>query len=172
MDEWNMASMVNADLAGGGRQFEAGGVRPIFKMKVVEDKAKSLATGEPHFKDVEYVELRIPGDRNNIPEVPVTDAHRRIYRDAYKHWKETKQNPLSGRPLEELPGIVGSQIETLRYHGVHSIEDLAGLSDELAGRLPTGTRALMKRAQDWLDGAKGNAASEKLRTELARKKAG
>lgn len=122
--------------------------------------------GIPVFKDIEYIEKRIPGDRTNIVFKPLRDADKKEFAAQYQHWLATREDPKSGYPLKDWPPLVRSQVEQLAFHGVKTVEELANLSDSVCQSIGSGTLAVRQKAKDWLDRAKGAGPESALRAEL------
>lgn len=152
----------------GAMPTKASGVYIRFHKEPVRSKAKSEAAGRPIFDEVEYIEIRTPGDKTNIVDRPVTEADRRQYAAQYRAWKAGDDEQLSGTPLAQWPSVTRAQVEELRYFGVRTVEQLAAMSD---GNLQNvgPIRALRQQAIDFLEAARGNAPLTTLRAELAKR---
>lgn len=135
----------------------------FFRMPV-KNEEKSVNEGRPIYDDVEMVEKRIRGDRNNIPVKPVTEQDKRDFRDAYRAFKEDTVAKESGTPLSEWPHVNASLREELKYFGFTAVEHLAEADDNACSRVP-GLQGLKARAKDFLELSKNLAPLEKLRSE-------
>lgn len=140
-----------------------------FDVRAKEDAKATEEAGRPIFKDVEYIEKRIPGDTKNVIVRPIEEADKKEYALQYRAWKEGLADPSNGTPIGELPGISKSAAETLKHAGVRSIEDLSGLSDASCQALGAGTFKYRQQASDWIERAMGGAPDAKLRSELERR---
>ena len=47
-----------------------------FHSKSVEQPYESTMQGRPIFKNVDYIEIRIPGDKDNVIDTPVRHEHK------------------------------------------------------------------------------------------------
>lgn len=142
------------EVYGHGNDGEAGGVIPKFYHKPIQDKVKTREKGHPVFKDVEYLELTIIGDRNTKIDTPVTAAHRLEYKPTYERFTAGEEALEDGMPLVEWNGATRSQVEELRYHNVFSVEQLAALPEETAKTVLMGGLALHRKAKAFIDSAK------------------
>lgn len=124
--------------------------------------------GRPIYDEEEFVTITIPGDRNDIIDRPVTDMDRKRFEPLYKAWKSGSGESSSGTPLSAWPGISRSQVEELAFFSVRTVEELAEMADQHAQKF-MGINQLRQRARDFLQAAKGNAHSEKLRAEVTEK---
>jgi hypothetical protein len=142
--------------------------RFFFKPRL--DKAASEQAGEPRFKDVEYVEMHIPGDKNNIVVKPVNRRIKQLYKERYEAWRAGNQDVLNGTPIEHLPGILPSQVEEAKYHRIRTVEQMSDVPDEVLQRLGPGWRSVRERASKYLDKAKSTEViEEKFKAKLQEK---
>jgi hypothetical protein len=146
----------------------SGAVRVRFYMDAVPDKTASATEGRPIFKDVEFVEKHVVGDKTSIIQRPATDGDRRQHAQEYALFKAGDEEQLVGTPLKVWPGVTKSQIEELAYFKVRTVEQLSEVSDGNLSQIGP-IRALRDRARDWLAAAKGQAPATALRAELAEK---
>lgn len=136
-----------------------------FFVKAVKDEAKSLEEGRPVFKDVEYIDIRVPGQRDSMACRPASARDIERFPRHYHAFKERTELPQEGTPLSEWPAISRSQAEELSFYNVKTVEQLAELSDTHASQF-MGIQALKRQAKDWLEVAKEQAAANNLRKEL------
>ncbi len=143
-----------------------------FHLAPVRNEEKTIEAGYPVFDDVEYIEIRIPGDRLNIIDKPVTAAHKQRYAPQYAAWKNGRdQNTAGGMPLSKWPQVTVGEIETLSHFRVYTVEQLAGLSDAQRGSMGAGWLRLVTAAKDFLAAAKDGAHLAQMRSELERRDA-
>lgn len=127
---------------------------PRFYLMSEEQGALSAAAGKPIYKDVEMVEVIIPGDSRTSPHFRVKDEHRFRWPDVYAAFKEGREAPMSGTPLSEWPNATPAWISNLHVMQVRTVEQLATLSDAQAQGM-MGLLALRDRAKAWLATAEG-----------------
>lgn len=120
--------------------------------------------GRPVFKMVDFIRIQAPGERDNIPDRPVTKFDRERFAQEYDHWKKTRQNRSEGMPLEAWAGVTKAQVEELRFFHITTVEDLAALSDGNALRFQ-GIQTLKQKAKDYVAAMQGQAPILKLREE-------
>lgn len=122
-----------------------------FFMKPRQDKAASEREGRPIFRDVEYVDIKIPGNRNSGACRPATEMDRARFPDHYKAFKERiSQEVNEGTPLAEWPLISRSMAEELSFFHVKTVEQLATMSDAQASKF-MGLAGVRQRAKLWLE---------------------
>ena len=148
-----------------GADVSARGVIPRFHLHPVMNEAKSAEEGRPIYDEVEYVEILVPGDKDNIVNRPVNELDRRRFAQGYAFWKQHGQQALTGTPLAAWPSISRAQVEELAYFKVSTVEQLAEMQDTHAQKF-AGINALRTRARDFLSAAAGAAPATHLRSEL------
>lgn len=144
--------------------------RPRFYTKPVQNNFRSESEGRPIFDEKEFVEILVPGDRKTVMDTFVKEEHRRRWPREYAAFKAGLEVPTEGTPLEEWPAITRSQVEELRFGHIRTVEQLAALPDNaLNTTVPMGGYPLREKAQRWLAAQAGNAQTEALAAESARK---
>jgi len=127
-----------------------------FFYKSSEDKAQTEIEGRPMFKEVEYCEIRIRGNRDAQACRPATHADKNRFPRHYEAFKKRVEMPEEGTPLAEWPQISRSQIEELSFAGIKTVEQLSLASDSNLGRMQGGL-TLKQRAARWLESANATA---------------
>lgn len=136
-----------------------------FYVKPVRNNFQSTIEGRPVFDNVEYVEIRIPGDRNSIFNQPVKEEHKIRFADRYKFFKENEENLESGTPLSEWTQMTPSLVEELKYFGVRTVEQLAEMDDNHGQRIPN-FNTIKNNAILFLERAKDEADANKMASAL------
>lgn len=114
---------------------------------------KSIKQGAPIYDDVDMVEVITPGERDPV-RVIATELHKRRFPrqwDAYKTGQELSQ---SGTPIELLLTNQPSAVLQLKSLNIHTIQQLAGLSDSAKQMIPLGAQQLQDKARAYLSAAK------------------
>ncbi len=125
-----------------------------FFIKPRQDTMQSEIEGRPVFKDVEYIDIKIPGNRNAGACRPATDADRNRFPDHYRRFKDrVTDTRMEGTPLTEWAPMSRSLAEELSFFHVKTVEQLATMADAQASRF-MGLMPLKQKAQLWLENAK------------------
>jgi hypothetical protein len=107
------------------------GLNVEFFYEGTKDEEQSATQGRPVFRDVEFIRVSIPGDKSHVVEREVRDIDKvrwpALYRDFKSGRTETRGMPLRNWMVD--PPLKPSQIKELEYHGVRTVEMLAGVSD-------------------------------------------
>jgi len=141
------------------------GVRPEFYMDAVLDQAASMKAARPIYHDVERVKIIIPGIVTNIHVKNVDDVDRRRWPEEYRAFREGREQPLDGTPLEEWPILTKAMVEELKHWKIRTVEELAQLSDVAIQQIGIGGRALRDRAKAFLDDAERERLTSRLTHE-------
>lgn len=162
------ADMQMAEAAMGVRAAsQDANLRIRFHLHPVKDEKKSIQEGRPIFEDQEYVEIAIPGDKDNVSDTPLNEFTRRRFAQQYAAWKASGgNNAVIGTPLDAWPGVSRAQVEELKYFNVRTVEELASLSDTNCQKF-AGIVSIRQRARDFVAAAKGEAPLVAMRAELA-----
>jgi len=139
-----------------------------FFLDGLQNVEKSEAAGRPIFDEVEWVEIRIPGDKDEIRRRPVRYRDRLEFAAAYAAFKNQNEQPVSGTPIDELPFLTKAQKLEFKAVGLKTAENLRDMSDANAARF-MGINSVRQRVKDFLDAAAGNAPLEKMRSELEKR---
>jgi hypothetical protein len=137
-----------------------------FFIKPREDREKSLEAGRPIMKDVEYIDIKIPGSRNTGICRPASPKDKARFHAHYEAFKGRMEKPSEGTPLIEWPLITRSMCENLAFINIKTVENLAGVADAHINNIMGGLN-LKKKAADWLEVAADEAPMLKLKSELA-----
>lgn len=143
--------------------------RPILRFFTQADEVpgKSAEEGRPVYVDRDYVEIIWPGARDIICPRAEDRAKKDPYvKQAYEHWKKTREQPVEGTPLTEVPFLKPSQIKEMQAQNVMSLEQLAGLTDTQAPRIAFDGMQLRDKAIAYMKAAKDTALAMKLKAEL------
>ena len=139
-----------------------------FFVKPREDAKASKEEGRPIFKDVEYIDIKIAGNRAGGACRPASFEDKQRFPRHYAAFKQRTEVPTEGTPLIEWSLISRSQAEELSFYHVKTVEALATLNDNAASKF-MGLNGLKAKAKAWLEHAKESAGEEKLHEELGKR---
>lgn len=134
-----------------------------FFTKQREDKAASLKEGRPIFKDIEYIDIKVPGQRAGGASRPATFRDKQRFPRHYQAYKQRQEMPLEGTPLSEWPIMTRTQVEELAFHNVKTVEQLVAMSDTLASRF-MGMNSLKAKGKMWLENAEETVRINEIET--------
>jgi len=99
---------------------------------------------------------------------PATDIERERFPRHYAAFRNKAAQPNDGTPLNIWPALTKAQVEEMKFFNVHTVEQLAGMSDEQSQKF-MGVQNLRTRARAFLEESGKSAAAEKLSSELAKR---
>lgn len=142
---------------------------PMFRTRAIQNAVKTKQQGRPIFDEVEWVDIYIPGDKNNVISKKVTDEHRKRWAIQYKDFVEGREQTTSGTPLEHWPPLNRAQVAELKAMHIHSVEALANMDDPALQRYGHGARELKLKAETFIAAASEHAIENKLAEQLEQK---
>lgn len=124
---------------------------------------KSKEEGRDIYEDTEFIDIKIPGNRNAGACRPATEMDKRRFPDHYRAFKDRTgdSDKMVGTLLKEWAPISRSQAEELAFFHVHTVEQLATMADVQASKF-MGLTTLRQKAKRWLE----NAEKEKPMLEM------
>ncbi len=154
------------------------GIFVRFYSDAVEIKAESEKEGRPIFKDMAHIQKIIPGDQTNVIERVAKEHDMRMFPKQWEDYQRQNKEGVTGTPLEQWPQITRSQVKEAKYLEVHTVEQMAELSETSCQRLGMGFIELRNKAKAYLQAAQGTAAAtaqeaenQRLRDEMEALKA-
>lgn len=111
---------------------------------------ESRQAGREIYKDADFIEIQIPGQKNQIVKRKVQDKDKATYPVEWNAYSAGSGEDVTGSPIGHLPGISPSRVLDMKANGVHTIEQLVGLSEIGIQKLGHGARALIKTGNEYL----------------------
>jgi len=128
---------------------------------------KSEEQGRPVFETVNYISIRVAGNRDSQIERPMREKDKQRFPVHYERYMAREnQEIVEGTPLTEWAGISQAQIEELKYMNVMTVEQLVSMSDTNAQKMRN-IYATKDKAKRYLESAKEGLASEALAEQKA-----
>ena len=137
-----------------------------FYMHPVEQTAQSIRAGRKIFKDTEYVEILVPGDKYSIVRRPAFDMDRARFSEIYKRFKAGQQQQVQGTPLTEAPFMSSAKAKEYEFFNISTLEQLAEAADGAQAGAVMGFVEDKQKAQAYLAAAQGNALNAEVQTQL------
>jgi hypothetical protein len=115
--------------------------------------------------DVPHIEIRTPGDRDNVLYRPMSELDKQRFKKRYEDWLKTQTDePMEGTPLAEVPIFKRREVEECRYMNIYTLEQLAALSDAHVKK-DRGLFGYREKAKSYLDVALRGKEASKLQAE-------
>lgn len=135
-----------------------------FYLHPVLDEEASKAAGRPVHKELEYVEIVAPGNQNNIIKRPARQMDIERFSRQYSLFKDKSESQVVGTRLSDVTWLTRGQVEDLSLLRIHTVEQLAGLSDSVCSQ-HTGLYDLKGRAARYMADALSPMAELKKKNE-------
>jgi hypothetical protein len=144
-----------------------------FYMHPVQDEEASLKEGRPIYNDKEYIKIMFAGDKSTVRCRPVDLVGKNgnfpdnvRWPAQYAAFKNQNLQVMEGTPLEEWPPLTKSQVLMFKASNVHTVEQLAAVTDQNIGNLGMGARVLRDKANSYLSDAKTSAIPMAAQEEI------
>ena len=141
-----------------------------FYSDAIELKAESEKQGRPVFRDVPFIKIVVPGDVNNIIERKATAEDKLKFPKAWARFEASEAEGQEGTPLEQWPQMSRSMVKECKYFEIHTVEQLATLSDINVSKMGMGYMDLRNKAKAYLVAAAGTAGETAQAAENQRLK--
>ena len=154
-----------------------------FYKRPVQQEQESLEAGRPIYKEFDFVHICVAGDTLTEIDTYVLPSHKTrfpIQWANYMNRQGANEPEVVGTPVAEWPLVSKSQAEELRAMKFHTVESIAGASDQQLQRMGMAAGmspyAFRDKAKSFLNLAIASAETDKrdqelnsLREELAKK---
>lgn len=126
------------------------------------DTTKSEAEGRQIWVDAVYINIMVPGNKDNIIDRPAMDMDKTRF---HQHWSKFQaresQDAIEGTLLSEWPAISRTMVEEFKFFNIRTIEQLLATTD---GNTPQimGIAALKKKAAQFMEAADQQKAANDL----------
>jgi hypothetical protein len=129
---------------------------------------KSQNAGTPVFEPVDMVRIRQPGERDeNVREVRDEDKQR--WPQKWAAYVAGNEVGAEGTPLALLFPTEPEVVETLKYHRIITVQQLAALSDTGIQNVGLGARDMQAKARRFLEAADGAAKHQLIEAEIRKR---
>ncbi|MBL8686741.1 MAG: hypothetical protein JNK86_04670 [Alphaproteobacteria bacterium] len=142
-----------------------------FYERAVPQSYLSIQNGKPDFKTVVYCQIITPGALTIVDRPMYPNEDELKYPDAWAAFKNGKRQEMDGTPLDKWAGsrLDISDIKQLEAVGYYTVESVAGMPDFDIGKV-RGGHDLKRRAQMFLEAAKGSGQTDRLMAEIQQAK--
>jgi hypothetical protein len=137
-----------------------------FEVRPKLDQTQTEKEGRPIYRDVEYVDIRVPGSPDHISR-PATPHDKDRFPRHYAAFKNrtSDEEYIEGTRLDEWPLVSRSTVEELAFFGVKTVEQLASVNDANIQQR-SGMASLKQKAKEWLEIANKSITASQLKAEL------
>jgi len=154
-----------------------------FYKRPVQQEAETLEAGRPIYKEFDFVHICVAGDTLTEIDTYVLNSHKVRFPIQWANYQNrvgANDEEVVGTPVSEWPLVSKSQAEELRALKFHTVESIAGASDQQLQRMGMAAGmspyAFRDKAKSYLNLASDSAETDKraqeinnLKEELAKK---
>lgn len=160
-------SGLNEDFMMAGTQSHADDARLFvtFSFEPRLDRRATDEAGRNVYRDVEFVTIKIPGDKLVSIHRPISASDKQRFPHQYAAFKNRAGEQVVGTPLTLWPGVRPAQIKELEFFNIRTVEQLASMPDSGAGQM-MGLATLKRTAQQYVGNAKDQAPLLAVQKEL------
>lgn len=140
------------------------GLHVEFYIDSEKSEYRSEEAGRPIHIDSEFVKILIPGDNKTEIVRVASQADKDRFPVEYARFTNgaKAQEQAVGTPLAAWPAMSRSLVKDLAYLNIHTVEQLATLSDTGKQAFGMGANEWSAKAQAFIKAAEGTAHAEKL----------
>lgn len=141
----------------------------VFSRRPHQNHVRSAEEGRPIYEEKDYVTIMVPGDKDTVIERVATEMDIARFSDRYEAFRRKQnQETVAGTPLAAVSFISRAQVKELEYFNIHTVEQLAELSDSNSQKF-MGIQKLKQLAKDFLKAATEQAPLTSMRAEMEKK---
>lgn len=142
-----------------------------FYVTPMKNEVRSSLEGRPIFEDTEFIEIKIPGNRDHVIDRPVRDEDKERFPVHYSRFKaRVSEQHVEGTLLSAWPLLTRAQVEEFKFFNVHTVEQLATIADSDLLKFPGG-QGFKAKAKAYLAAAAGDAPVQRMQAALEEKDA-
>lgn len=138
---------------------------PRFYTKAVKDTERSNTEGKAIFKDVDYIEIRIPGDKFNVIERPASYHDKARFAAAYEKFRKGLEQKPDGFPLSAWNTATPALIATLKEMHCYTVEQFANMGESGLPKYPEVLK-LQRQAREFLEAREDTARINQLQHQI------
>lgn len=140
-------------------------LRVQFGMFPQVDQVATVKEGRPIYKEVEYITIMVPGERDIVHRAAWQKDYDRFPTQYAAFKNKQNQDVASGTPLKILTWLTIGQVKELEYFNCYTVEQLANMPDSTAQKFLQ-INKLKQLAKDYLVAAKEQAPLTIMRAAL------
>lgn len=136
----------------------------FFKHPMIS-KIQSEEKGLPVYVDVDMIEVMQPGEKESV-QVLANEFHRRRFPKQWQAFQDGIEQTATGTPLDHLFPSEPGMILTLKSFNIHTVQQLAALTDTGINNIPMG-RQVVDRAKQYLGSAEHGSEYHAMQKRIA-----
>lgn len=144
-----------------------------FYKRPVQQENETQEAGRPIFKEFDFVHICVAGDTLTEIDTYVLNSHKQRFPQQWANYQNrvgANDEQIIGTPVSEWPLVSKSQAEELRAMKFHTVESIAGASDQQLQRMGMAAGmspyAFRDKAKAFLNLATTAAETDKRESEI------
>lgn len=144
-----------------------------FYKRPVQQENETQEAGRPIFKEFDFVHICVAGDTLTEIDTYVLNSHKQRFPQQWANYQNrvgANDDQVIGTPVSEWPLVSKSQAEELRAMKFHTVESIAGASDQQLQRMGMAAGmspyAFRDKAKAFLNLATTAAETDKRESEI------
>ena len=144
-----------------------------FYKRPVQQEQETQEAGRPIFKEFDFVHICVAGDTLTEIDTYVLNSHKQRFPQQWANYQNrvgANDDQVIGTPVSEWPLVSKSQAEELRAMKFHTVESIAGASDQQLQRMGMAAGmspyAFRDKAKAFLNLATTAAETDKRESEI------
>lgn len=122
-----------------------------FYLEPILNKFKSKEAGRDIYESKEFILIICPGQNKTEVRRPVQENDKKEYHQEWRAFVENKPDAIVGTPIENLPRLDPGMARQLKHLNIHTIEQMASLSDSGLANIGIGANELKTRAKAFIE---------------------
>ncbi len=144
-----------------------------FYKRPIHQEQESIDAGRPIYKEFDFVHICVAGDTLTEIDTYVLNSHKQRFPQQWANYQNrlgANDEQVIGTPVAEWPLVSKSQAEELRAMKFHTVESIAGASDQQLQRMGMAAGmspyAFRDKAKAFLNLAMSAAETDKRESEI------
>ena len=144
-----------------------------FYKRPIHQEQESIDAGRPIYKEFDFVHICVAGDTLTEIDTYVLNSHKQRFPQQWANYQNrlgANDEQVIGTPVAEWPLVSKSQAEELRAMKFHTVESIAGASDQQLQRMGMAAGmspyAFRDKAKAFLNLATNAAETDKRESEI------
>ena len=144
-----------------------------FYKRPIHQEQESIDAGRPIYKEFDFVHICVAGDTLTEIDTYVLNSHKQRFPQQWANYQNrlgANDEQIIGTPVAEWPLVSKSQAEELRAMKFHTVESIAGASDQQLQRMGMAAGmspyAFRDKAKAFLNLAMSAAETDKRESEI------
>lgn len=152
------------DMSDGRRYDQDKNLFVQFYARAVYCPYESAQKGRPVHIEQDFIKIMVPGNKLSNVDTIATPEYQRRFATKWEAYKAGKQQGVEGTLLSSWAALSITMVADLNAMGIHTVEQLANISDTVASKFPGGS-GLRDKATAYLEASADASVATRLAEE-------